>query len=718
MISYGGITDDKDVVIASLKVECEKAREREKDNRDSRAAMIYLLEDLSETSDEVKKAELQWQATFDAISDPLFIHDADFNIVRANAAYSRLAGQSAAEFTGRPYYKVFPLMTKPFDVCSEAMKGVENRLKEAVQERTLDAQGRVFKVKYYPITDKRGGYLFSLNILEDITVASEMHKRLEAQMRTTSSLLSIAEAAAHKTNIEKLVSEVTKAVSAALNAQACLAYLYEKNLDSFRPVEAHGVKKEYLPDFLSRNLSGQADSVKAAFGGSGTGLADCAEGRFPCPPGFVALRLIPLKNRTTPLGMLIACYESSAAAAEPDMNVLNGIINQVSMAVEQARMYADAVQRGIELARKVETISTMHEIDKSILSTHESSEILNTVTRLISRLVSCDRATVAMVDRERGGFVYHAGFGVDMPYGAFVPFADTSGTEVVETGMPQFQEIGTEAVGILPLEKRLLDAGFLSHIRLPIVIKGEAAAMLSVGAKRRGAFGPDDFSALENLASQIGIALENARLVSDLQALFLSTIKALSKAIDAKSTWTSGHSERVTSYAMLIGESMKLDAGQMKTIETAGLLHDIGKLGTYEEILNKPGALTPDEYAVMKQHPGKGAEILAPIKQLADVLAPIRHHHEYYDGAGYPDGLKGEAIPFLARILAVADTIDAMAADRPYRKGRGMDVIAAEIKRCSGAQFDPIVVDAFLKLFEAGEITEARTGAFLSPPLP
>lgn len=593
MTGYGGVTDDKDAVITSLKAECEKAREREKEFMDSRSAMLYLFEDLSETTAEVKK-----------------------------------------------------------------------------------------------------------------------------QMRTTASLLSIAEAATHKTDVEKLMTEITKAVSAALDAQGCLAYLYEKNMDSFRPIHAFGLNKADMSAFLSRSLSIRIDAVKAAMTGNGNVIADCVAGQFYCPAGFSTLRLIPLRSGTTLLGLLLACYGSARAATEADMSVINGIIAQVSMAVEHARMYADAVQRGIELARKVETISTMHEIDKNMLSTLETAEILNTVTRLISRLVPCDRATIAMVDREKGGFIYHAGFGADMPYGEFISFADTSASEVVETGMPQFQEIGTEAAGLLPLEKRFLDAGFMSHIRLPIVIKAEVAAVLSVGTKRRGAFGPDDFSSLETLASQIGVALENARLVSDLSALFLSTIKALSKAIDAKSPWTSGHSERVTSYAMLIGGCMGLSAKDLKTLETAGLLHDIGKLGTYEEILNKPGALTPEEYAVMKQHPGRGAEILAPIKQLADVLGPIRHHHEYYDGAGYPDGLKGEAIPLLARILAAADTIDAMAADRPYRKGRGMDVVAAEIKRCSGSQFDPTVVDAFLKVMEAGEITEAKIGAFLSHPSP
>lgn len=177
----------------------------------------------------------------------------------------------------------------------------------------------------------------------------------------------------------------------------------------------------------------------------------------------------------------------------------------------------------------------------------------------------------------------------------------------------------------------------------------------------------------------------------------MATVESLSSAIDAKSPWTAGHSARVTKYALDIAKEMGFSENELKDLQLAGLLHDIGKIGTYEAILDKPDKLTEEELKIMRLHPVKGAEILAPIKQLKHIIPGIKYHHEFYDGKGYPDGLKGEEIPIGARILAVADAVDAMGADRPYRNGKPMDAIVAELKRCSGAQFDPKVVEAFLK---------------------
>jgi len=285
-----------------------------------------------------------------------------------------------------------------------------------------------------------------------------------------------------------------------------------------------------------------------------------------------------------------------------------------------------------------------------------------------------------------------------------VPFKDTSAAEVVvkERRINHISNLA-EVKGLLPVEEKFLKDGFLSHIRLPLIVKGEIYGLLTVGAKRPSAFTPEDLSTLEKIASQIGVALENARLVSDLEELFLNTIKSLSSAIDAKSPWTRGHSERVTGYALSIAREMRFDEKGLKDMETAGLLHDIGKLGTYEAILDKPGRLNDDELKIMRMHPGKGTEILAPIKQLKHIIPAIKYHHEFYDGKGYPEGLKGEAIPLSARIMAVADTVDAMGADRPYRKGCAMDVISAELKRCSGTQFDPNVVETFLRISGEGD---------------
>lgn len=184
----------------------------------------------------------------------------------------------------------------------------------------------------------------------------------------------------------------------------------------------------------------------------------------------------------------------------------------------------------------------------------------------------------------------------------------------------------------------------------------------------------------------------------ELKELYNSLIFSFVNAIDAKSPWTKGHSDRVRNYALAIAKELGFREQDMETLKTAALLHDIGKIGTYELILDKPGKLTDEESAFVKMHPAKGEEILKPIKQLGKIVPIIRHHHERIDGKSYPDGLKGEEIPFCARILHVADSFDSMTADRPYRKAPGLEYAISELKKYSGTQFDPKVVEAFLKV--------------------
>lgn len=186
----------------------------------------------------------------------------------------------------------------------------------------------------------------------------------------------------------------------------------------------------------------------------------------------------------------------------------------------------------------------------------------------------------------------------------------------------------------------------------------------------------------------------------DLEDLLINTITSLVSAIDAKSPWTKGHSERVTYYARKIGSELGLSEKEIETLTLAGLLHDIGKLGTYDAVLDKPDKLTAEEFELVKKHPVKGIAILSPIKQLKDIIPIIRHHHEKYDGKGYPDGLKGEEIPLSARILCAADSFDAMTAKRPYKAAREMKDAKEELKRCAGIHFDPDVVEAFITALE------------------
>jgi PAS domain S-box-containing protein/putative nucleotidyltransferase with HDIG domain len=186
----------------------------------------------------------------------------------------------------------------------------------------------------------------------------------------------------------------------------------------------------------------------------------------------------------------------------------------------------------------------------------------------------------------------------------------------------------------------------------------------------------------------------------ELKEVYEGLIFSLVYAIDAKSPWTKGHSERVTNYAVAIAKEMGLEEKVVENLHTASILHDIGKLGIYDVILDKPGKLTAEEFEIVKMHPAKGEEILKPIRQMKKVLKIVRHHHERIDGRGYPDGLTGEEIPLCARILYVADSFDAMTADRPYRPAPGVEYAISELKKYSGSQFDSKVVEAFLKVLE------------------
>ena len=189
----------------------------------------------------------------------------------------------------------------------------------------------------------------------------------------------------------------------------------------------------------------------------------------------------------------------------------------------------------------------------------------------------------------------------------------------------------------------------------------------------------------------------------ELKDLLDGLIHAFANAIDAKSHWTRGHSERVTEYSVEIAREMGLSKADTDNLKTAALLHDIGKIGTYDEILEKREKLTPGEYELVKKHPGKGIDILSPIKKMKDVLPIIIHHHEQVDGEGYPDRLKEREIPLAARILSAADSYDSMIAERPYRPSLGKEHAVGELKRCSGSQFDPEVVKAFLRVLERGD---------------
>jgi len=242
-------------------------------------------------------------------------------------------------------------------------------------------------------------------------------------------------------------------------------------------------------------------------------------------------------------------------------------------------------------------------------------------------------------------------------------------------------------------------------IVVALASKERMVGVLQAVNKKEGHFTDDDLDMLETLAHQVGTAIENALLYQEQRDTFLGITMAFAEALEKRDNYTGGHTRRVCEYSMAIARHMKLPEKQLEELHLSAILHDIGKIGVPDRVLQKPGKLEPDESAEMNRHPVLGSEILEHVKSLRAMIGGVRNHHEKFDGSGYPDQKKGEEIPLIGRIIAVADAFDAMTSTRPYRTALTHETALNELVTFSGRQFDPGVVDAFIQVYHTGELS-------------
>lgn len=240
----------------------------------------------------------------------------------------------------------------------------------------------------------------------------------------------------------------------------------------------------------------------------------------------------------------------------------------------------------------------------------------------------------------------------------------------------------------------------------PLVKGGRVLGIVYVDSPRAEAFSADDLALFSAMALKAGVAVDNARLYDDLRSLFYNTVETLVRTIQAKDPYTSGHSTRVSRYAALIAEKLELSTKEQHQVYLAAMLHDIGKIGIPDDLLNHPGKLSDEEMDRVRSHVQLGVSMLEMLGEMHPIVPLIRHHHEAWDGSGYPDGLQGEEIPLISRIIAVADMYDAMTSDRPYRGRRTHREAVDEIRRVAGVKIDPRVARAMLDVL--GELAPER----------
>ncbi len=363
---------------------------------------------------------------------------------------------------------------------------------------------------------------------------------------------------------------------------------------------------------------------------------------------------------------------------------------------------------GLLLARTRET-GLMLDVAQALSSTMDIDDRLAVFVEKMAKGIPVTFCRVALLDGKGDHLVIRAAYPLraldwDPGVGQVFPLTDCS---LAKQAFADQKPIVLENIQPADFRPGCVEAALVGPARsallLPLEVKGRKLGVVTLGEMRswdRESFHQGKVLLCAALVDQVGVAVENARLYEDLDRTLIQTVSCLARAIDAKSPWTRGHSERVMGYAIALGERLGLADEELESLRLAGLLHDIGKIGTYDYLLEKPDHLTEEEIRTVREHPLKSAEILEPIAMFRKIVPAVRSHHERWDGKGYPDGLAGEGIPLSGRILAVADTYDAIMADRPYRKSPGREWALAEIRRCGGTQFDPAVVEAFLQIPE------------------
>jgi HD-GYP domain-containing protein (c-di-GMP phosphodiesterase class II)/putative methionine-R-sulfoxide reductase with GAF domain len=438
-----------------------------------------------------------------------------------------------------------------------------------------------------------------------------------------------------------------------------------------------------------------------------------------------ALRLrtmycLPLILHDKPVGVVqVFNLPATAVNDVEELAVLNLLGNRMVSEIEKARMLNEANRREKRLSALVDIIS-------QLTTTLERDQLLTLIMNHARELLEVEATSVWELDEQSQLLRLHVATGHrgEKLKAVTVPVGQGLIGECVKTG----KRILVDDVTQDPRHHKQVDedSGFVTRsilsvpLRAPSIQLGPERGELkesiiggaqAVNKRGGGAFTEDDMALFEALASQAATVLQLARLYENTQKLFEGVVNVVAGAIDAKDPYTEGHSRRVSEFSVAIAEELGLSKEQIYHIRLGGILHDVGKIGVPDAILKKPGRLTDEETNEMRQHPTKGYEIMHQEELrwlLRDELPALLEHHERLDGRGYPNGLKGDQIHEIGRIVAVADVFDALTSDRPYRAGMSIEEAFAILRRGAGTELDPTCVEALWRARQKGKVLMQR----------
>ena len=396
---------------------------------------------------------------------------------------------------------------------------------------------------------------------------------------------------------------------------------------------------------------------------------------------------IPLRSQQRVVGSLTLTGEYNGQFSDTEVQALTILAGHAANAIHNAQLFG-------QVERQLSELRALQQLSESLNRTISLEDVLEQLLDETLEQLQAENASVMLLEPDQQTLTIKMARGLTEEV-----VAETR----VKLGERISGKVAQQKKPILYPAREADESG--SALSVPLLKDDQVLGVLNVRQKKSGGdFSLDELSLASRFANVAALSISKAGLHSELRLLFVHSMRALANAIDARDPYTSGHSERVTRFSVLIAEKLGFTPEQLEELRYASLLHDIGKIRIRDAILHKPGKLTDDEFEEMKRHPEYGVEIMQPVRAFQTILPYMLHHHERFDGRGYPAGLSGQGIPLQARIMCVADCFDAMTSDRPYRVGMPVEAAVSELQKWRGSQFDPDATDVFLALIQEGKV--------------
>lgn len=511
-------------------------------------------------------------------------------------------------------------------------------------------------------------------------------------------------------DLEELLAIVMKTTEETIGAEASSIMFLDDEAGELYSAVSRDEKPDKVPEIRIKLGEGVAGWVAKT--GKPVILSDVERdprfaGHVEKLPRFTTRNIIcaPMNVKGKIIG-IIEAFNKTGGFSRDDLSLFTSIATQAAYAIDNAQLFT-------RVKNQSEKLETLYNVGKIIAASLDNDALISEIIKCTARLIPCRAVTLAVVEETgeheilRFSFLHLSGEDPVPEKIDRTPYILKGDTGIAGWIIRNNRPVLVDDLAVDPRYRCEIDrfARFEvgSILGCPCEFKGKVlGAILTCNPRDVRHFSREEQETLAMFAAQAAIAMENALLYSQLEESYLDSVQALANSLDANDRYTFGHSERVTEYSLMMAESMTLSMQELKILHFAALLHDIGKIGIDKRIVNKPGALTEEEFAKIKKHPGIGSRIIAPIRFMEEKLPGVRHHHERFDGRGYPDGLKGGDIPLFARIIAVADSFDAMTSHRSYRYGMSSEEAIQKLVDGKDTQFDPEIVDIFVREFNDG----------------